>query len=69
MDGYLATETIRQSDHPLAATIPIIAMTADAFHEDVVKATESGMNGHLAKPIDPELLYQTLADYLTHSVS
>ena len=62
MDGYLATETIRHSDHPKAATIPIIAMTADAFHEDVVRASESGMNGHLAKPIDPELLYQALAD-------
>ena len=64
MDGYLATETIRHSDHPKAAAIPIIAMTADAFHEDVVRAAESGMDGHLAKPIDPELLYQTLADNL-----
>lgn len=62
MDGYQATQAIRQSGHPRAASIPIIAMTADAFHEDVVRAAESGMDGHLAKPIDPDLLYQTLAD-------
>lgn len=64
MDGYLATETIRKSGHPNAETIPIVAMTADAFHEDVVKASESGMNSHLAKPIDPDLLYQTLAEQI-----
>ncbi len=64
MDGYQATEAIRRSGHPRARTIPIIAMTADAFHEDVVRASESGMNGHLAKPIDPELLYQTLAEII-----
>ena len=62
MDGYEATQAIRHSDHPKASSIPIIAMTADAFHEDVVRATEAGMNGHLAKPIDPELLYRTLMD-------
>ena len=39
-------------------------MTADAFHEDVICAAKAGMNGHLAKPIDPKLLYQTLADTL-----
>jgi signal transduction histidine kinase/CheY-like chemotaxis protein len=60
MDGYQATEAIRRSGHPKARTIPIIAMTADAFHEDVVKAGESGMNGHLAKPIDLGRLYQTI---------
>lgn len=65
MDGYEATRSIRSSGHPKALTIPIIAMTADAFHEDVVRASESGMDGHLAKPIDPELLYQTLADKLS----
>lgn len=59
MNGYQATEAIRQSGHP-RANIPIIAMTADAFHEDVVKANEAGMNGHLAKPIDPERLYQMI---------
>ena len=62
MDGYRATQAIRRSGHPRAGSIPIIAMTADAFHEDVVRATEAGMDGHLAKPIDPERLYQMLAE-------
>ena len=62
MYGYRATQAIRRSGHPRAGSIPIIAMTADAFHEDVVRATEAGMDGHLAKPIDPERLYQTLAE-------
>ena len=65
MDGYQATEAIRNSLHPRARTIPIIAMTADAFHEDVVRAGEAGMDGHLAKPIDPDKLYQVLAEKLT----
>ena len=64
MDGYRATQAIRRSGHPRAGSIPIIAMTADAFHEDVVRAAEAGMDGHLAKPIDPERLYQTLAERL-----
>lgn len=60
MNGYQATEAIRKSGHPKAKTIPIIAMTADAFHEDMVKAGEAGMNGHLAKPIDSEQLYKMI---------
>lgn len=64
MDGHLAAEAIRRSNHPRAEMIPIIAMTADAFHEDVVKAAEAGMNGHLAKPIDPDMLYRTLAEHI-----
>ena len=62
LDGYQATGAIRRSGHPRALSVPIIAMTADAFHEDVVRAADAGMDGHLAKPIEPELLYQTLAD-------
>ncbi|WP_138262991.1 response regulator [[Clostridium] hylemonae] len=65
MDGYRATEAIRSCGHPRAAGIPIIAMTADAFHEDIVKAGDAGMNGHLAKPIDQELLYKTLTDIIS----
>lgn len=61
MDGYESAERIRKSQHPRAGSIPIIAMTADAFHEDVVKASEAGMDGHLAKPIDSDLLYQVLS--------
>ena len=64
MDGYEATQAIRGSDHEMARSIPIIAMTADAFHEDVVRAGEAGMNGHLAKPIDPNLLYDMLAGWM-----
>ncbi len=64
MDGYQATRAIRKADHPKAQTIPIVAMTADAFHEDVVKATEAGMDGHIAKPIDPDKLYQMIEEIL-----
>ena len=52
MDGYEATRAIRNCGHPEAETIPIVAMTANAFAEDVRNATEAGMNGHLAKPVD-----------------
>ncbi|WP_125143549.1 hybrid sensor histidine kinase/response regulator [Clostridium transplantifaecale] len=64
MDGYEAAERIRKSSHRRAGSIPIVAMTADAFHEDVVKASEAGMDGHLAKPIDSGLLYQVLGGML-----
>ncbi len=63
MDGYQATRSIRASAHPDAASIPILAMTANAFTEDVAKAKAAGMNGHLAKPIDVQLLYRTLAKF------
>ena len=62
--GYEATEIIRASEHPQAKTIPIIAMTANAFEEDIRHAHESGMNEHLAKPIDVGKLYKALAEYL-----
>ncbi len=52
MNGYEATRQIRASKHPEAVTIPIVAMTANTFAEDVRDAMESGMDGHLAKPID-----------------
>ena len=64
MDGYQAAEAIRGCGHPQAGTIPIIAMTADAFHEDVMRAMKAGMDGHLAKPIDPALFYSTLAEFI-----
>lgn len=60
MDGYQATGAIRRSGRAKAKDIPIIAMTANAFHEDVVKAYEAGMNGHLAKPVDLKQLYRTI---------
>ncbi|MDD3361406.1 MAG: transporter substrate-binding domain-containing protein [Hespellia sp.] len=61
MDGYEATKMIRASEHAQAADIPIYAMTANAFTEDVNEALSCGMNGHIAKPIDTEILYATLA--------
>lgn len=54
MNGYEATRRIRASQHPEASTIPIVAMTANTFAEDVRDALDSGMNGHLAKPINME---------------
>ena len=64
MDGLQATISIRHLDKQDAKTIPIIAMTADAFDEDVTKAKQAGMNAHLAKPIDPKDLFTTLYHYI-----
>ena len=64
MDGLEATRIIRRSDHPMAATIPIIAMTANAFDEDMKKSVESGMNGHLSKPIEIDKFFQTISGFV-----
>ena len=64
MNGYEAAQAIRNSTHPQSATIPIIAMTANAFAEDIKNALSAGMNAHIAKPIDPQKLYETLAAYI-----
>ena len=63
MDGYQATRAIRTSGRPGADTVPIVAMTANAFAEDVQKSMAAGMDGHLAKPIKPELLYETILGF------
>lgn len=60
MDGYEAIKAIRRSDHSQAAAIPIYAMTANAFAEDVSKALSAGANGHIAKPIDSKALYKLI---------
>ncbi|MCH4207674.1 MAG: ATP-binding protein [Solobacterium sp.] len=60
MDGLEASRRIRLLAHPDARQIPIIAMTANAFDNDVTASLKAGMNAHLAKPIDPENLYETL---------
>ncbi len=65
MDGYEATRIIRSLDVPRASTIPIIAMTANAFAEDIVNCKIAGMNDHIAKPIEIEKLYEKLDYYLT----
>ena len=64
MDGYEATKRLRASAHPDAKTLPVIAMTANALQEDVENALAVGMNGHIAKPIDIKVLYQTLTDIM-----
>jgi signal transduction histidine kinase len=63
MNGHEATRAIRASSHPDAKTIPIIAMTANAYQEDVEKALAAGMNAHIAKPIDIDLLLSVLGEY------
>jgi len=62
MDGIEATKAIRRLERPDAETVPIIAMTADAYEDDVKRCLDAGMNGHMAKPIDPDTLYRTLAE-------
>ena len=64
MDGLEATAAIRALDHPDAKTVPIIAMTANAFDEDVQRSLKAGMNAHLTKPADPEHLYKTLQELI-----
>ncbi len=61
MDGLAATRAIRALDRPDAATIPIIAMTANVFDEDVERSRQAGMDAHVAKPIEPDKLYEAIA--------
>ncbi|MEG2192950.1 MAG: response regulator, partial [Oscillospiraceae bacterium] len=68
MDGLTAAKAIRQMRKSDAKTIPIIAMTANAFEEDIEKTKAAGMNAHLAKPIEPQLLYQTMENFLNKEV-
>ncbi len=64
MNGYDATTAIRASGRPDSSSVPIIAMTANAFASDIKEALESGMNDHIAKPIDNEYLAKVLVKYL-----
>ena len=64
MDGLAATQKMRAAPLPYAKTVPIIAMSANAFAEDVEKSLSAGMNAHLAKPIEPDVLYSTLKRYI-----
>ena len=65
MNGYEATKAIRAMDTPYCREIPILAMTANAFEEDRQDAIAAGMNGHLAKPIDLNILLKTLSALLS----
>ncbi|MCH1983246.1 PAS domain-containing protein [Ruminococcus sp. OA3] len=67
MNGYEATRAIRRLQRPDAGTIPIIAMTANAFAEDIQSALEAGMNAHLAKPIDIKKLLAILKKYINRT--
>ena len=67
MDGLEATAKIRALDRKDAKTIPIIAMTANAFDEDVQRSLQVGMNAHLSKPVEPEHLYRTLEELIWES--
>ena len=60
MNGYEATKAIRRSSHELAKTIPIIAMTASAFSEDIQHSLAAGMNAHVSKPIEMKVLEKTI---------
>ncbi|MDE5950234.1 MAG: response regulator, partial [Acetatifactor sp.] len=64
MNGYEATEAIRKLENSELASIPIVAMTANAFEEDKQQALKSGMNGHIAKPINIEILMRELDEVI-----
>ena len=60
MDGLEATRAIRALDRTDAKEIPVIALTANAFDEDVQKSLQAGLNAHLSKPVEPDSLFATL---------
>ena len=64
MDGLEAAAAIRELDRPDAKAIPIIALTANAFDEDVQRSLQVGMDAHLTKPVEAERLYQTLEELI-----
>ena len=65
MDGLEATRTIRAMDREDARSIPIIALTANAFDEDVQRSMQAGLNAHLSKPVEPESLFSTLESLIS----
>jgi CheY-like chemotaxis protein len=66
MDGLEATRRIRAMNRSDAKNIPIIALTANAFDEDVQQSMQAGLNAHLSKPVEPEILFETLEALLYH---
>ena len=65
MNGYEATRAIRQFENKELAQVPIIAMTANAFQEDKQRALNEGMDGHVAKPLNVEMLLQVMQEALS----
>lgn len=69
MNGYEATKAIRALDRAGAKTVPVLAMTADAFAEDIQAAKDAEMNGHMAKPLDRLTLWREMGRYLNNKYS
>ena len=65
MNGYQAAEAIRAGERSDSRTVPIYAMTANTFAEDIARARAAGMNGHIAKPIDINALMQVLRSVIS----
>lgn len=65
MNGYEAARAIRLLSRSDAESVPILAMTADAFTDDIRKCLDAGMNGHISKPVDPETMFRVIADSLS----
>ena len=63
MDGLEAARTIRNSTHPDGQSVPIVAVSANAFDEDIKRSIASGMNAHLSKPIEPKKLRQMVQQF------
>ena len=63
-DGYAATRAIRSSGRPDAGTIPIIAMSANAYAEDVQKCLDTGMNAHISKPLYKDVMLETIERFV-----
>lgn len=68
MDGLEATRCIRSMNRPDALAVPIVAMSANAFEEDIKKSLEAGMNVHLVKPLDGEKVTETMKEYLANKI-
>ena len=64
MDGLEAARRIRAMNRADAKKIPIIALTANAFDEDVQQSMQAGLNAHLSKPVEPDILFETLEELL-----
>ena len=64
MDGLEATKVIRSMDRADAQTVPIIALTANAFDDDVQRSMQAGLNAHLSKPVEPDQLFATLENLI-----
>lgn len=63
LDGFEAAEKIRAMDRPDAATVPIIAMTADAYEDNTIRCRKAGINGHIAKPVDPQNMFREIRKF------